>query len=70
MRGGAGCWIADGRVWKGQLSAWSPKPSHVGSEFRMDSGVSIPTTMLLKVPKSTCSFYTSNMLSCRNDVVI
>ena len=23
--------------WKGQLSAWSPKSSHVGSEFRMDS---------------------------------
>ena len=33
----------DGRGWKGQLSAWSHKPSHVESEFWMDSGVSKPT---------------------------
>ena len=37
MRGGAGCWIAVmGEFGKDSYQHVSPKPSHVGSEFRMD----------------------------------
>ena len=50
----------DGRVWKGQLSAWS---CHVGSEFRMDSGVNIPTTMLL--PAKSTWYYVGSWMYCK-----
>ena len=64
MRGGAGCWIAVmGEVWKGQLSAWSPKPYYVGSEFRWVLESVYLLTMLL--PAKSRWYYVGSWMYCK-----